>query len=119
MHELESAIRKLKQTATGEDNVHVHNAFFKHMTASMLEDVLRMFNTSWCSGMIPGEWKIGIMFPILKPGKDKHDPSSYRPISLLSCMGKLMERVVSSILVWLAEDRGWFSETQCGFRKSR
>lgn len=33
---------------------------------------------------------------LLKPDKDPRDPNSYRPVSLLSCIGKVLERLVNS-----------------------
>jgi len=37
-------------------------------------------------------WKKSIIIMIPKPGKDHTIPSSYRPISLLSCLSKLFEK---------------------------
>ncbi|GFW94006.1 probable RNA-directed DNA polymerase from transposon X-element [Trichonephila clavipes] len=42
----------------------------------------------------PDNWKEAIIFPINKPGKDPHLASSYRPISLLSTIGKLTESII-------------------------
>ncbi|GFV25010.1 RNA-directed DNA polymerase from mobile element jockey [Trichonephila clavipes] len=39
-------------------------------------------------------WKEAIIFPILKPGKNKNIPSSYRPISLLSTLSKITESII-------------------------
>ena len=38
------------------------------------------------------------MVPIFKKG-DKNDPSNYRPVSLTSVAGKIMERVIRDRLV--------------------
>lgn len=57
--------------------------------------------------------------PIAKPGKDKAQPSSYRPIGLTSNLCKLMERMVMSRLVYFIEKKGLFSQYQSGFRKGR
>ena len=43
---------------------------------------------------MPQIWKNVVIHPILKPGKDHKDPASYRPISLLSCLAKLLERAI-------------------------
>ena len=51
--------------------------------------------------------------------KPPSELGSYRPISLTSCVAKLMERVLSERLYDLAETGGWFSGTQAGFRKGR
>ena len=43
------------------------------------------------------------MIPILKKGKDPKQAASYRPMSLTSCIGKTMERVVNQRLKWYLE----------------
>ena len=62
--------------------------------------------------------KKATIIPVHKKGKDK-DPNSYRPISLLSCLGKLLERVINTRLVSFLEERKILSPTQTGYRKHR
>ena len=59
--------------------------------------------------------------PVPKPGKDTSNPSNYRPIALTSCIWKVMERMISSRLVWYLERNRLtcISPMQCGFRKQR
>jgi hypothetical protein len=46
-------------------------------------------------GMIPNDWKRGIVVPIYKGGnKIKNSPDSYRPVSLLSCLLKVFEKIL-------------------------
>ena len=45
-------------------------------------------------GRYPQTWKHAKVIAILKPGKPATDPSSYRPISLLCCLYKLLERII-------------------------
>ena len=63
--------------------------------------------------------KEAIIIPILKKGKDRHNKTSYRPISLLSCVGKTMERTVNRRLQHHLEKNGLLSPSQSGFRKNR
>ena len=44
-------------------------------------------------GIFPSTWTIARVMPAFKKD-DKSSPSNYRPISLLSCIGKVMERAV-------------------------
>ena len=44
-------------------------------------------------GIYPSTWKIARVLPIFKKG-DKNDPCNYRPISLLSTIGQVFERVI-------------------------
>ena len=68
---------------------------------------------------MPDIWKEASIIPIHKKGKDKKDAKSYRPISLLSCVGKLLERIVNQRLQWYLETYGKLSYTQTGFRKNK
>lgn len=42
-------------------------------------------------GHFPGTWKFGKIIVFPKPDRDRRRPSSYRPITLLSHVGKLFE----------------------------
>jgi len=51
-------------------------------------------NSSMRLGYFPDTWKIAIIIPIHKPGKQKSSPKSYRPISLLPTFSKPLERIL-------------------------
>ena len=59
------------------------------------------------------------MIPILKRGKDKSKAESYRPVSLTSCVGKLMERLINTRLMWHLEDKKHITPEQVAFRQDR
>ena len=62
-----------------------------------------MFENSWCSGVVPKDWKKANVAPIFKNGR-KVDPANYWPISLTSILGKLLEKFIKeAILNGLAE----------------
>jgi hypothetical protein len=65
----------------------------------------------------PTAWKQTNVFPILKPGKDPSDPKSYRPVSLLNALRKILERLLLHRLKSrVAEHRIHLIE-QFGFRE--
>ena len=68
---------------------------------------------------VPAVWKEAIIIPVPKKGKDKKNPRSYRPISLLSWVGKLLERMVNRRLINHVESNNVLSPTQTGYRKFR
>lgn len=53
-----------------------------------------LFNAIAKLGYFPQKWKKSTIVMIPKPGKDKTQPSSYRPISLLTCLSKLFEKML-------------------------
>lgn len=113
--ELVKAIRKLKNNSPGMDMI--ENIFLKKAPNHLLQDIFDLFNTSWLSGSVPLSWKKGLVVPIQKPGKPKGQITSYRPITLLPSIGKLMERLVSERLDYIVEKRRLLSDSQCGFRR--
>ena len=116
--ELEEALTPLNTgKASGLDNIPYE--FLTHLTPPLLDSLLHIYNTSWTTGTYPTCWKASVLIPIHKPGKDPTLPSAYRPIALLSCIGKLMERLVTTRLSWWLEEKHLLGEEQCGFRPRR
>ena len=93
LDELQYSLGLLKNSSPGNDRV--HNLFLKNSPADVKEYMLQLFNLSWRSETVPQNWLQSLIIPICKPDKDPLDIKSYRPISLLSCLSKLMERIVS------------------------
>lgn len=116
LRELEYAISKLKmKKSPGPDGV--SNEMIKNLGATAKTKLLQIFNNSWSSGRVPQAWREAIMIPILKPGKDSTTTSSYRPISLTSCMCKTMERIINLRLQWYLESENLLVPQQAGFRQ--
>ncbi|XP_050975638.1 uridine 5'-monophosphate synthase isoform X1 [Labeo rohita] len=117
MFELKRAIISARQTTPGKDGVCYK--MLAHMTENTLEIILILFNQIWDTGQLPSIWKQAIIIPILKPGKDPSDPSSYRPIALTSHLCKIMERIITERITYFLESRYLLSPYQSGFRKGR
>ena len=113
--ELAQALRRMRMTSPGADRI--HNAFLMALSDEQLASVLSLFNQSFQLGILPDTWREGVILPIPKPGKDPSSASSYRPITLLSCLGKLMERLVAARLDYFAESSSLLLPNQCGFRR--
>ena len=115
--ELIAAIHSTKAGALGEDNFHLQMLI--SMPDETLQLILQLFNVLWARGIFPSCWKTAIVIPLLKPGKNPYQSDSYRPISLLSVIGKIFEKLVNTRLVWLLESRNLLTAVQCGFRPGR
>ena len=67
---------------------------------------------------IPYSRKLANVTAIYKKGTKK-DPGNYRPVSLTSQVGKLMERVVKEEIMEFLEDNKLIRNSQHGFRRNR
>ena len=64
----------------------------------MLPIYTSLFNIILDSGNIPSDWTRDIILPIYKNKGSKRDPANYRPITLLSCLGKLFTSILNKRL---------------------
>jgi len=113
--ELVCALQRVRLTSPGSDGI--HNGFLRALRDEHYSGLLHLFNSSFQLGVLPAQWTEGVILPILKPGKVPTSPLSYRPITLLSCLGKLLERLVAARLSFIVERRSFLSPSQCGFRQ--
>lgn len=116
--EFQLALAKLNpKKSPGPDRI--TNEMLQHLGIKAQRKLLNVINSSWKSGCVPQIWREADMIPVPKQGKDKKKVTNYRPISLLSCPGKLMEQMVNSRLMWHLEKNNILSPSQAGFRPHR
>jgi exonuclease III/predicted metal-binding protein len=101
--------------STGYDNLSSKSLI---QLSPTIHSVLRLIvNKSLMTGIFPDKLKIAIVRPIYK-GKDS-DPhlfGNYRPISLLSTISKIFEKVVHKQLYDYMTNHDLFKNNQYGFR---
>lgn len=116
-HEFSLSLNHIKKSAPGPDNIHIE--MFQKLHESSLNLLLNIMNEVWKTGKIPYNWKECVILPIYKNGKNKLDPSSYRPISLTNHISKILERMAYKRLQWIIEKNTLLHSQQYGFRIQR
>ncbi|KAK4828998.1 hypothetical protein QYF61_001754 [Mycteria americana] len=77
-----------------------------------------IYQQSWLTGEVPADWRLANVMPIFKKGR-KEDLGNYRPVSLTSVPGKLMEQIILSAITRHVENNQGIKPSQHGFRKGR
>ena len=91
--DITSAIKSTKASkAIGPDGI--SPIMLKHIGAHATAYLTNLLNLSFGSFRIPFNWKIAKIFPLPKQGKPAAEGSSYRPISILSPVAKLAEKLM-------------------------
>ncbi len=115
-HEIRRSITELNAyKAMGPDKI--HNLMLKNGGEQLLRSLVILFNWSFSIGYFPIRWKRWHTIPIYKNGREKDKVNSYRPIALLSCVGKLLERIMAKRISWYLRRHNLLHKNQAGFRK--
>ena len=77
--------------SAGHDNV--GNYMIKTVGKEIVKPLTKIFNLSLSTGVVQGKLKTAKVIPIYKKA-DSGMFSNYRPVSLLSCFSKILERLV-------------------------
>ena len=98
--------------ASGPDKI--SHRMLKISPERLAKPLAIIFNKSLEQGKYPSSWKTAYVTAFYKKG-DASLPSNYRPISLISCVGKVMERVVYKHVYNHMVRNKLFYEYQSGF----
>lgn len=75
-----------------------------------------LFNLILDTGLLPASWLEGVIRPIFKRKGDPSKPENYRPITILSCFGKLFTSILNARLHRFLDFNTILEENQAGFR---
>jgi hypothetical protein len=115
--EIRTAIRDLKDgKSPGPDSI--TNEVIKLLPLPWLVGLQSIFNHILHNSDYPSSWAASIIQPIHKSG-DKNNPSNYRGISLINCLGKLFTSIIGNRLRAWAEDCNAIPKEQFGFQKGK
>ena len=108
---LRSIIASLENNVnSGPDKIPPY--FVKKCWSAIEKPVSIIFNNILSSGYFPNMWKFSYILPIFKNG-DKHDIKNYRPISIISCLPKVFDHLLTNELA--SRLLGKLSSFQHGF----
>lgn len=100
--------------APGPDQI--PNKLLKALPANVIIFLVAIFNAMFSLRYFPSEWKKADVIFIPKPGKDHKFPQNHRPISLLSTVGKIAEKLILRRLSCIVDDLELIPKHQFGFR---
>ena len=115
--ELEQALALCKGSSPGPDDIHYE--MIKQLDINTKKILLELYNEIYNKGHVPQTWKHSLIIPINKPGKDPRHSTNYRPISLTSCLSKILERIINRRLQWTLENGQLLNKFQSAFRRKR
>lgn len=114
-NELRKEINNLpSQKSPGYDMIDA--TILKQLPHKGIMFLLALFNACIRLTYFPSQWKIAQVVMILKPGKRPDEIASYRPISLLPIMGKMLEHIILNRMRKHLSDI--IPEHQFGFREN-
>ena len=107
MEELLSDIKKMKSKGVaGPGNI--SQSFVNLFSPLVLQELLCIFNSPFSFGQCPQIWKVSNIILLLKAGKCPSEVASFRPISLISCVVKLLERILTGRLYYNTKKKNLF-----------
>ena len=95
----------------------------EHLSSKVLKDafialphvLVKIFNVSLATGIVPDTWKYATIIPLKKCGNSQ-DVNNLRPISLLPIQGKLLEKIMHKQIMNHLECNSLLDPNQGGFR---
>uniref|UniRef100_A0A8C5AGF3 Reverse transcriptase domain-containing protein n=1 Tax=Gadus morhua TaxID=8049 RepID=A0A8C5AGF3_GADMO len=113
--ELERVIKASKPTTCMLDPL--PSRVLKDLFPTVGPVILLLMNLLFSTGIVPSNFKAAVLKPLLKkPGLDPELVRNYRPISNLSFLSKVQERIVAKQIVDYLTRNNLFEPFQSGFR---
>ena len=96
----------------------IHSRLLRESADVLAKPLSMIYNSSIRSEQLPEQWKDAHISAIFKKG-DRKQPNNYRPISLTSIVGKVLESIIRDKIINHMEANNLFSNKQYGFITGR
>ncbi|KAF1548265.1 RNA-directed DNA polymerase from mobile element jockey, partial [Eudyptula albosignata] len=96
----------------------IHPRVLRELAEELAKPLSIIYQQSWLTGEVPDDWRLANVMSIYKKGR-KEDPGNYRPVSLTSVPGKIMERFILRALTRHEWDNQGIRSSQHGFTRGR
>ena len=116
-NKIREKIKGLKaNSAPGPDGISVK--LLQTAREELLEPLLKLFESSLSSGIVPSTWKHAVVTPIFKKGT-KGEAGNYRPVSLTSIPCKIFESILKDSIMDHLLNNNLIKSSQHGFMPGR
>ncbi|GAB0209855.1 mitochondrial enolase superfamily member 1 [Grus japonensis] len=109
----------------GKLNIHksmgpngMHPRVLRELADVIARPLSIIFERSWRTGEVPEDGRKANVTPVFKKGR-KEGPGNYRPVSLTSIPGKVMEQLILGVISKHVEEKKVIRSGQHGFTKGK
>lgn len=96
----------------------IHNKMLYELRYELSKPLTELFQKSLQFGHIPQDWRDANVVPLFKKGK-RNQPQNYRPVSLTSVVGKILEKIMKDHITLHLEKFQLLKNSQHGFMSGR
>ena len=96
----------------------LHPRVLKEVAPEIVDALVIIFQNSLGSGVVPEDWRVANVTPLFKKGGTEKT-GNYRPVSLTSVVGKLLESVIKDGIAAHLESGEIIGQSQHGFMKGK
>ena len=118
IEEINKFIKKTNMNKVSLDNYQMHPRMLHNLGTKAINLIQRLFNM--CLLKSRWVWSRAEVIFLKKEGKETYAaPGSYRPISITSYIGKLLEKIIAARIVRFLTKKGYYDTEQEGFTAGR